>query len=137
MEEITDRAGKLAAQLRSQGPAGVFIENVGEFATFTIDPAIADTVTELVRACLDEDGFVAGEGETSTLGSRSGPLELLKRSRYGLALTPDQGDGDRVITTEFPLKLSRADFPPGRALFVHSRQTPVVGIGWAGEGMPS
>jgi S-DNA-T family DNA segregation ATPase FtsK/SpoIIIE len=134
LDEMAEQARKLAAHLRSSGPAAVFVENVGEFAAFTMDSAIADAVTELVRACMDEDGFVVGEGETSTLGSRTGPLEPLKRNRYGLALTPDSGDGDRVFTTEFPLKLPRADFPPGRALFVHSGQTPVVGVGWVGEG---
>jgi S-DNA-T family DNA segregation ATPase FtsK/SpoIIIE len=134
LDDVKNRADRLATQIKSSGSAVVFIENVGEFAAYTMDDDIAEAVTELVRACLDEDGFVVGEGETSTLGSKSGPLELLKRSRYGLALAPDHGDGDRVFTTEFPLKLPRADFPPGRGLFVQSGHTPIVGVAWAGEG---
>ncbi len=133
MDEVKDRARNLASQATSAGSVALFIEGVGEFASFTIESQVAEAVTSLVRACLDENGFVVGEGETSTLGSKSGPLELLKRSRYGLALMPDGSDGDRVFSTAFPLRLPRADFPPGRGLFVAGGHTPVVGVGWAGE----
>ncbi|GAA2394862.1 cell division protein FtsK [Catellatospora methionotrophica] len=130
LDEVRDQAKTLAQQLTATAPQAILIENVGEFAAYTMDTDTADAVTELVRVCLDQGGFVVGESDTSTLGSKSGPLELLKRSRYGLALSPDSGDGDRVFTTEFPMKLPRADFPPGRGLLVRAGRTAVVGVGF-------
>jgi S-DNA-T family DNA segregation ATPase FtsK/SpoIIIE len=135
-QEAKRQAEALASRLRTPGrsPTAVVIENVGEFASFTMDSETSEALAELVRVCLAEDVFVVAEGEASTLGGKLGPLEPLKRGRYGLALGPDPNDGDRIFTTPFPPRLSRADFPLGRGLLVHSGRTTTVGVGWVEEG---
>jgi S-DNA-T family DNA segregation ATPase FtsK/SpoIIIE len=53
---------------------------------------------------------------------------VVKNSRTGLALQPDQGDGLSLYKTPFP-RTTRADFPPGRALLVARGATEVVQVG--------
>lgn len=127
-EPCRDGATKLLADL--SGPVAVFIENVPEF-TFAVAEA---KMLELLAACRAEDVFVVGEGESKSLAGTSGLRDPLKASRYGLAFGPDFNDGDANFRTPFPHRLPRADFPPGRALFVHGGHTQVVGVGWVEEG---
>jgi S-DNA-T family DNA segregation ATPase FtsK/SpoIIIE len=131
-EKSKERAESLLRELKAPDapPAAVFIEGVLEFATSSADIAMM----ELVKVCVAEGVFTVGEGEASTLGTTISLLAPMKQSRYGLAFGPDPSDGDRVFRTPFPVRLNRADFPPGRALFVHAGHTPVVGIGWVEEG---
>ncbi|GIG57805.1 cell division protein FtsK [Longispora fulva] len=111
-------------------PAAVFVENISEFVNTPADLAL----TDLVKACLAEEHLVVAEGETTTLSSGSvGLIAQVKLSRTGLALAPDSTDG-AVFRTTFPPRLSRADFPPGRALFVSGGRTAVVQVGLVGEG---
>ena len=60
-------------------------------------------------------GVVIAESETSTVTASWPLLQLVKVSRAGLALQPDQIDGDNIFKTPFP-RTSRADFPAGRGL---------------------
>jgi S-DNA-T family DNA segregation ATPase FtsK/SpoIIIE len=132
LDRAKEHAEALLREIKQDGapPTAIFIEDLIDFATSAADVAM----TDLVRTALSEGVFVVGEGETSTLFSNVGLLTPMKASRYGLSLAPDPGDGDRVFRTPFPVRLPRADFPPGRALFVHGGRTPAVGIGWVEEG---
>ena len=103
----------------------MFIENIVEFVNGPADAAL----TELVRTCLASELLVVAEGETTTLNSGSiGLVAQIRLSRVGLALAPDSGDG-QVFRTNLPPRLSRADFPPGRALHVAGGKTTVVQVG--------
>jgi S-DNA-T family DNA segregation ATPase FtsK/SpoIIIE len=56
-----------------------------------------------------------------------GLIGAAKASCAGLALAPESGDD--AFRTQFPARLNRADFPPGRALHVVGGTTSVVQIG--------
>jgi DNA segregation ATPase FtsK/SpoIIIE, S-DNA-T family len=124
--DATEHAAELVAKLDPEGPpVAVFVENIAEFHNGPADAALQD----LVRLCLERSWLFVAEGETTTLGSGAhGLLGLAKLSRVGLALAPDSGD-NIVYRTNFPTRLNRADFPPGRALFVALGRTTVVQVG--------
>jgi S-DNA-T family DNA segregation ATPase FtsK/SpoIIIE len=72
---------------------------------------------DLIKACRANDQFVVAEGETSSLAGSWPLLQAVKVSRTGIALQPDQVDGDNLYKTSFP-RVARANFPYGRGLFV-------------------
>jgi DNA segregation ATPase FtsK/SpoIIIE, S-DNA-T family len=131
-DNAKERAELLTRQLEkgSAPPMAVFVEGIAELGASPAELAI----TDLVKLCLAEGVFVVAEGETGTLSGYGTLLAAVKHSRYGLAFAPDPADGDRVFRTPFPHRLNRAEFPPGRALFVHAGRTPAVGVGWVEEG---
>ena len=95
------------------GSMAIVIEGVGELLNTECDVAVQD----LLKACRASDQFVIAEGETSTITGSWPLLQAIKVSRAGIALQPDQMDGDSLFKTSFP-RISRADFPPGRGLLV-------------------
>lgn len=117
----TDLADRIARRSVDAPRIAVFIESPAEFANGPADAALQS----LCKACLTEDQFLVVEGETSTLTGSYGLLGLVKTSRAGLALQPDQGDGQAVYRTDFP-RIDRSEFPPGRALLVKLGRTEVV-----------
>lgn len=129
-DEVTRLAKQLADDLPAH-PAGqraaVVLENVTELAAMAETP-----LADLLKVCRDEDVFVVAEGESSALTSSYGVIGQVRAGRYGLAFAPDISDGDR-FRTSFPSRLNRADFPPGRALFVRGGTTIPVQVGWAEE----
>jgi S-DNA-T family DNA segregation ATPase FtsK/SpoIIIE len=118
-------ASELAATTSDTSPVTVVIEGVGELAGGVTD----DPLEALIKVCIAEEHFVIVEGETSTLSGSYGVLGAAKTSRVGLALAPDQSDGNMVYRTDFP-RLKRSEFPPGRALHVALGRTEVVQIGY-------
>ena len=132
-EQAAAGATQLTAALRNtpgQVPAtAVFVENAREFVNGTASLPIED----LVRVCLAEDVFVVAEGETSTLRGGVGVPGLINKRGYGLDLCPDPSDAD-IFRATFPPRLPRAEFPPGRGIFVHSGHTRVIGVGWVEKG---
>lgn len=89
------------------------LEGVGELLNTDCDLSLQD----LLKAARANDHFVIAEGETSTLTGSWPLLQAVKVSRLGIALQPDQADGDSLFKTSFP-RLARADFPQGRGLLV-------------------
>ena len=79
-------------------------------------------VREMVKACRAQERFVLAEGETSSLAGSWPLLQDVKSGRYGIALQPEQADGDSLYKTSFG-RLNKAEFPPGRGLFVRSGRT--------------
>lgn len=57
------------------------------------------------------------DGEPSGFGGFQGFLSEIRQARTGLVLQPDQNDGDNLFRTPLP-RVRRADFPPGRGLWV-------------------
>jgi len=93
----------------------------------------ADRLGVLVQQIVDGGGVVLAEGETSTLSGTYGLMQVLKASRTGIVLVPDQYDGESLFKTPFP-KLSRVDFPPGRGLYVRGGRARKVQVALAEEG---
>ena len=95
-DDIAASAGELTAQITAESPSVaelvVVIESVGELSGGSAD----DAVQELLKACRAFDHFVIAEGETSTL-SGWGLMQVVKMNKYGMAMQPDDGDGDLLF----------------------------------------
>jgi S-DNA-T family DNA segregation ATPase FtsK/SpoIIIE len=134
VDDVAERAKELATELAVSGPdrpVAVFLENVADFANTAADIPLQD----LARVCVSEERLLVAEGETTTVssGSTMGLVAQVKISRVGIALAPDSDVGPAFRTT-FPPRLSRADFPPGRGLYVAAGRTTVVQVGLADTG---
>ncbi|MGN6696345.1 MAG: FtsK/SpoIIIE domain-containing protein, partial [Aquihabitans sp.] len=92
----------------------------------------ADHIGVLAQRLADAGDAVIAEGETTTLGNTYGLLQVLKAAKTGLVLVPDQYDGESLFKTPFP-KLSRADFPPGRGLYVRDGRARKVQVATSQE----
>lgn len=117
-ELATTWAGLIAQESPEAADAVVIIEAVGDLLNSSADLSLQ----ELLKACRTQERFVIAEGETSSLGGSWPLLQAVKSSRYGIALQPEQIDGDSLYKTSFG-RLNKAEFPPGRGLFVSSGKT--------------
>ena len=116
-EKVALLANELTEELRSVDvdvPAiTLVIDSVGEFLSTDADMPLQN----LIKACRSVGVFVMAEGATSDVSGSWPLLQGIKASRHGLVLQPDQPDGDVLFKTAFP-RVRRADFPPGRGLYV-------------------
>ena len=116
-EKVALLANELTEELRSADvdvPATTLvIDSVGEFLSTDADMPLQN----LIKACRSVGVFVMAEGATSDVSGSWPLLQGIKASRHGLVLQPDQPDGDVLFKTAFP-RVRRADFPPGRGLYV-------------------
>jgi S-DNA-T family DNA segregation ATPase FtsK/SpoIIIE len=46
-------------------------------------------------------------------------LQVIKSARHGIALQPDQLDGDTIFKTSFP-RMARSESPTGRGMYVRA-----------------
>lgn len=115
IDRLAGVVGEVTAVVKD-APGGnwlVVIEGIGDLVNSSADLALQD----LVKAARRSGQLVVAEGDTQAM-SASWPLQqALRFSRRGLALQPDQGDGELVFRTPFP-RIRRADFPRGRGLLV-------------------
>lgn len=95
-------------------PAAVVLDDISGFVSSSAEAGLLD----LVKSCRSNGVFLATDSETSSLGSWA-LQAAVKAPRHGIALQPDQFDGDNVFKTAFP-RVSRADFPPGRGFYVRA-----------------
>jgi S-DNA-T family DNA segregation ATPase FtsK/SpoIIIE len=118
-DDMEDLATELTQLVTDDDPSTqglvVVIESIGELLNGPADLPLQD----LVKACRTMDRFVIAEGETSTIGSSWPLLQAVKSNRYGIAMQPEQIDGDNIFKTAFP-RMNRAEYPQGRGLFVRS-----------------
>jgi S-DNA-T family DNA segregation ATPase FtsK/SpoIIIE len=127
---LADNVTETISSLPRGANVALFIEDVADFARGVADVPL----TKLAVLCRGTGAFVVGEGETTTLFSGApGLLGEVKFSRTGLALAPGSAEGDQLFRTTFPPRLARADFPPGRALFVTAGKASVVQVGHVGD----
>ncbi|MEO6987740.1 MAG: FtsK/SpoIIIE domain-containing protein, partial [Aquihabitans sp.] len=120
---VTEHADPAKAALESAKPGQAVL--VIDDAPKVSDWMDVDAVSALVEAATEHDHPILAEGETAAMSSSWGLLQALKAQRCGIALVPDQFDGDGVFKTPFP-KLARKDFPPGRGLYVRNGQVEKV-----------
>lgn len=93
----------------------IVIESVNELANGAADMPLQD----LLKAAKTAGCFVMAEGETSQVTAYGPVLQMVRAARHGIALQPDQGDGDSLFRVSFP-RLARSQFPPGRGLYVRA-----------------
>ncbi|MDA8356982.1 MAG: FtsK/SpoIIIE domain-containing protein [Actinomycetota bacterium] len=123
-DAIAAEARTLATLLGAEaepGPVAILIEDLTELLNGPADAPIG----ELVRTALGQGCLVIADGDPGALGGMSSTLQLIKSSRYGIALQPEQSEGQAVFRTSFP-RVNRGQFPVGRGLFVEGGKTGVV-----------
>jgi S-DNA-T family DNA segregation ATPase FtsK/SpoIIIE len=127
VDQIAEQAQRLADVLAARSgdapPMAVFIENAGDLVLSTAETALQ----ALVKECIAEEQWLVAEGEVSSVRTASGYLGLVKSSRRGLALQPDQETGGALFNTPFP-RTSRPDFPEGRGFLVGSGRAEIVQV---------
>jgi S-DNA-T family DNA segregation ATPase FtsK/SpoIIIE len=127
-EAIVALAGRVKEQATSgavRGPIAVFVERIDDLA----GPPQEQPLTELVKACLDNDHFVVGEGETNYFSSNFGMPGLLKTSRSGMALQPDGIESQTIFKNSFPA-FNRPDMPEGRGFLVQRGRSELLQVGY-------
>lgn len=126
-DDVAVLSEKLAGLITSEDPAVaglvVVIDGIGEFLNGPADFALQD----LLKACKAADHLVIADGETSTVQGSWPLLQAVKAPRHGVALQPDQMDGDSVFNTSFP-RMSRAEFPAGRGMYVRAGRAVKVQV---------
>jgi S-DNA-T family DNA segregation ATPase FtsK/SpoIIIE len=106
-EKLAGSAGRLEF--------AVVIESIPDFNGDAAEMILLDLITK----CASVGNPVIAEGETSVMASSWPLMQAVRSPRHGLVLQPDQMDGDAILRTSFP-RLDRAEFPPGRGLYVRS-----------------
>jgi S-DNA-T family DNA segregation ATPase FtsK/SpoIIIE len=99
----------------------VMLEGLGELIGTPSEQAIV----ELIRLARRNGHFIIGESETAGWGSSWPLISEIRNSRRGLVMQPDSSDGDGLFRVAFP-RMKRADFPPGRGVFVESGKPATV-----------
>lgn len=102
--------------------AAIVIESAGDHVNSLAEMSLQ----AMVRAALADGHWVIVEGEASTIITGVGFVGLVKASRQGVALQPDQEMGG-LFKTPFP-RVNRVDFPVGRGLYVRNGRTSLVQI---------
>ena len=105
------------------GNSVVILDGIGEFLNSDADYALQD----LLKVCRANSIFVIADGETSDVQGSWPLLQAVKAARHGIVLQPDQTDGDALFRTSFP-RVSRADFPTGRGLYVRAGRASRVQV---------
>jgi S-DNA-T family DNA segregation ATPase FtsK/SpoIIIE len=123
--DVRGIAGEVTSLLGSQKTASarvtLFVESISEFANSESEGALV----ALVQKLLADGHFLVAEGETSTLTGYGSLMGLAKSGRTGLALQPDQMDGQLIFRTDFP-RMTDAGRNPGKGLYI--RQRTVIGV---------
>jgi S-DNA-T family DNA segregation ATPase FtsK/SpoIIIE len=125
--EVAEAAAKLeqaAASASEGGPRyAVVIEALNEYLSTPADAPLTAMIKTLTRL----GHVVIAEGETSVLGGAWPLLAAVKSARTGLALQPEQGDGQLVYKTDFP-RGRRGDYPQGRGLLVEGGRVRLLQV---------
>jgi S-DNA-T family DNA segregation ATPase FtsK/SpoIIIE len=113
LDDVAALSLKLCDRIaNSGGVAGVFIDDISAYVNTSAESALL----ELIKVCRGYHVLLGTDGETASMGSW--PLQMaVKGARHGIALQPDQIDGDTVFKTPFP-RAARAEFPAGRGFYV-------------------
>lgn len=114
---------RLEANTWPAGGLAIFFDGAHRLATLMCDQDLVKVVNLAGRA----GQVLIADADVDQAGSSYALLKALRVARHGLALVPDQFDGDSVFKTPFP-RTKRPDFPPGRALYVREGRVAKVQI---------
>lgn len=104
----------------SEAPGLVVIENLVEFVQTEADPVLQD----MIKKVLASGNLVISDGEPMPLSGLQPLVQAARSSRVGIVLQPEQTDG-ALFRIQFP-RVKKADFPPGRGLYVARGEQPAV-----------
>ncbi len=129
-QNLADLVSVIKAAEGAPGSMAVFFEDAPRLSGLPQDPRLVEVFEAAARTAQ----IVVADGETSASVSSSwGLMKSLKASRHGIALIPDQYDGDALFKTPFP-PTSRKDYPPGRGLYVRSGRVSRLQLALPGLG---
>lgn len=124
VSEAADLAAEIAELLGEAGngiaPGVVVIENIVEFVQGPADAVML----EMIKKVTANGHLVVSDGEPTPLSGLQPLIQAARASRVGIALQPEQADG-APFRAQFP-RVRKADFPPGRGLYVAKGEPPVV-----------
>jgi S-DNA-T family DNA segregation ATPase FtsK/SpoIIIE len=114
-EAVADLAKRLVDELQSDlaAPTVVVVESLADFHGTPADAAIV-SLAKLVKR---SGHFLLAEAETPSWNSSFPLFVEIKSARRGILLQPETPEGDLILKTSFP-RVSRAEFPPGRGMYV-------------------
>lgn len=101
-------------------PGLVLIENLTDYLQTPADVPLQDMIKRVVV----NGHLVLSDGEPVPLSGLQPLVQAARAGRVGLVLQPEQTDG-ALFRTQFP-RVRKADFPPGRGLYVGRGEQPVV-----------
>lgn len=115
-DTVAELARDLATALSTddEGHVAVVVEGLSEFQSTAADGPLVD----LFKAVKRSSHFAVVESETSSWTSSWPLFGEVKAARRGLLLQPETIEGDTIMRTSFP-RVIRAEFPPGRGLYIH------------------
>ena len=102
-------------------PEFLVIDGLTDVANSDADMAVQD----LIKACGREGRFVIAAADSFQVSSVYGSAQLMRSFRNGVALQPEQSDGDSIFRTPFP-RVNRSEFGPGCGYLV--RQGAVMKV---------
>jgi len=119
--EMAPRVADLLGDADEGAPGGaVIIEGLTDFLQTPADGPLQ----EMVRKVTAQGRLVVSDGEPTPLSGLPALLQAARASRVGIVLQPEQADGN-LFKASFP-RVRKADFPPGRGLFVGRGAPPVT-----------
>ncbi len=121
-EDLTDELTAHAETSSEDAQVIIVVEGLDEWAGGLAENAIQAMFKAAGRA----GAFVVSDGEASAFVSRFGLAAAAKASRTGVVLQPDPADGSALFGAELPLRLNRADFPPGRGFYAQGGRAVLV-----------
>jgi len=89
------------------------VENIADFLQSPADAPIVQLIKDIKRT----NHFLLAEAETASWSSSWPLMAEVKSARRGFLLQPDSMEGDIILKTPLP-RLNRAEFPPGRGMFI-------------------
>jgi DNA segregation ATPase FtsK/SpoIIIE, S-DNA-T family len=136
-EDLVDELKAHAARSNESAPVVVVVEGLAEWAGSLAENAIL----ALFKAVADAGALVVTDGEASAFISKFGLPAAAKASRVGIMLQPEPSDGTALFGADLPIRLNRADFPPGRGYYARGGRAALVQIalapGWSSNGVTS
>lgn len=115
VQALAERLSAALASHRDGGPPAPFI--VIDQLTDLAGGLAEDALGRLVKAATAARAPLVAEIEVSAAGGYSPLLQALRALRHGIALQPDQIDGEQVFKTPLP-RLVRNELPPGRGFYL-------------------
>ncbi|MCL2490102.1 MAG: FtsK/SpoIIIE domain-containing protein [Propionibacteriaceae bacterium] len=110
---ITEITPGLQNASENTAGAAIMIEGVTELIGSPADQAI----TDMIKLARRNGHLIIGETDTAGWSSSWPIVSEIRNSRRGIVLQPDSTDGDSIFRVSFP-RVKRADYPPGRGLYV-------------------
>ncbi len=115
--EVADFLGEVD---ENGAPGVVLIESLTDYVQSPADGAMQEMIKRVTaNGCL-----VVSDGEPVPLSGLHPLIQAARSSRVGLVLQPEQTDG-ALFRVQFP-RVRKADFPPGRGLYIGRGEQPVV-----------